>query len=882
MVLPREWRIETMTKLHILFLLCMFFLGCGKSTIESFECGNQRLDPGELCDIKILSGIGSCPTEATCKTVSPCSELGITGTGCQASCIITNAVTDAIDNDGCCPAGMTIQDDNDCDQAQVVVLELEAESGNTIGQMQIESAQLSDPACADSWIEVPGGNEDYIWRSSSPSLPEHRIEIPVNLPVDDTYYLWVRMASPSGAQDAMYVGFEASDMRRIFPPEDYAYDQSWYWFTILDGDAARLSFDELSAGSHKLILGHGEAGARIDKVILTNDRNAQFDLSCGDSPGDVCGDGAITGNEVCDPNGNLLNGASCLSEGYIGGVLGCRLSCLAYDFSNCVSALDDVCGDGEITGNEVCDTNGNLLNGATCQSEGYDSGQLGCKSDCLAYDFSNCASEPDDVCGDGAISGNEVCDTNGDLLGGATCQSEGYESGQLSCSPDCLQYDYSGCYASGESCGDGLITGNEACDTNGNKLNGATCLNQGYLGSGLSCRSDCHAFDFTACDIPVVPGARGFGITTAAGRGGTIYKVTNLNDSGSGSLRAAIEASGPRVVIFEVSGMITLQDDLVIENDDITIAGQTAPSPGITLRSRIFNVQADDVLIQHIRMRLGDVAPDGEDAWKIGGVSRVVIDHCSSAWGRDGTLDSYGTDVTVRHTIMSHTLDPHAYAMLLNGGSRIAIIGNYYAHNKDRHPRDAAGAAVVNNLIYNSANDGHNIYFGDSDYNAKPLKSSAIGNVIISDNENVVSIEDSTPSGSQIYIDDNGYKTSYGGSMGSGDIHNDASSSLLVSSNPIPIPGYESLPREQVVDWVLANVGARPNDRDSYDEQLIQDVINGTGDRISSQDEIGGWPDLAENHRALTVPDNPHSDPDLNGYTNLEEWLHGFAQGVEN
>jgi hypothetical protein len=832
MVLPRVWRIEIiligfdmMMKLHILFLLGIFFLGCGKSTIDTFECGNQRLDPGELCDTKILSGIGSCPTEATCKTVNPCSKLGISGTGCQASCIITNTVTAAFDNDGCCPAGMTIQDDNDCDQTQVVILELEAESGNTIGQMQIESAQLSDPACADSWIEVPGGNEDYIWQSSSPSLPEHRIEIPVNLPVDDTYYLWVRMASPSGAQDAMYLGFEASDMRRIFLPEDYAYDQSWYWFTILDGDAARLSFDELSAGSHKLMLGHGEAGARIDKVILTNDRNAQFDLSCGDSPGDVCGDGAITGNEVCDPNGNLLGGASCINEGYIGGVLGCRPSCLAYDFSNCVS-------------------------------------------------------EPDDVCGDGAISGNEVCDPNGNLLAGATCQSEGYESGQLSCPHTCLEYDYSGCYAPGESCGDGLITGNEVCDTNGNKLNGATCLNQGYLGSGLSCRSDCHAFNFTACDIPVVPGARGFGITTAAGRGGTIYKVTNLNDSGPGSLREAVEASGPRVVIFEVSGNILLNNQLRIDNSFITIAGQTAPSPGISILYGKLSVQANDVLIQHIRVRLGTEGDDGADAVVVGDVSRIIFDHFSTSWGRDGSLDTYASDITVRHSIIGETLVSHSMGMLLADGERIFVFGNLLIHNQDRNPRVVGDAYVANNLIYHARyNQGHDIYFGSS---GGAIYSCAISNVAITDEINVVNvIESGMASGTQIYLSDNMHMHSYGSSMSPGNIYNDSSDSILVSNPPLQVEGFSPRPSSEVVDWVLENVGARPNDRDSLDARYIQDVINHTGDFISSQDQVEGYFNLQENTRFLTIPENPHSDPDLNGYTNLEEWLHGFAQAIE-
>jgi hypothetical protein len=120
--------------------------------------------------------------------------------------------------------------------------------------------------------------------------------------------------------------------------------------------------------------------------------------------------------------------------------------------------------------------------------------------------------------------------------------------------------------------------------------------------------------------MPVFPGAEGFGATTVAGRGGAVLTVTNLNDSGLGSLRAALSATGARTVVFETSGMITLTtDDLIVTNPYLTVAGQTAPSPGITIRGGGIRILTHDVLIQHMRVRPGDVLAKQVDRGNAGG-----------------------------------------------------------------------------------------------------------------------------------------------------------------------------------------------------------------------------------------------------------------------
>src|SRR6187399_1751675 len=155
--------------------------------------------------------------------------------------------------------------------------------------------------------------------------------------------------------------------------------------------------------------------------------------------------------------------------------------------------------------------------------------------------------------------------------------------------------------------------------------------------------------------LPVIPGAAGFGMDTNAGRGGTVYKVTNLGADGAGSLKACIDATVPRTCVFEVSGAIHITSDLTIRNGQLRIAGQTAPSPGIMIRGAAIKIFGSDVLIQHIRVRTGDDPngpnPDNRDSLKIEGSSKkpvhnVVIDHCSFSWSIDEIASTWGPTTT--------------------------------------------------------------------------------------------------------------------------------------------------------------------------------------------------------------------------------------------
>lgn len=395
--------------------------------------------------------------------------------------------------------------------------------------------------------------------------------------------------------------------------------------------------------------------------------------------------------------------------------------------------------------------------------------------------------------------------------------------------------------------------------------------------------------------IPVFPGAKGFGSETPAGRGGKIYKITNLNDSGPGSLRECIEASGPRICVFEVSGNIELKSSLILRNPYITIAGQTAPSPGIAIIKEKFRINTHDVLVQHLRFRLGDQS-GAQDTVEINESNNVVFDHCSISWGVDGTLDIvyYSHDLTVSNCIISETLNnsvhpkgQHSRAMILARVNNISIINNLFAHNDERNPvfgkteQLGAKGVVSNNVIYNWGKFGTRV---NEIADRKDVKwASIVGNVYIKGNswkgnKPIIVYKNTEP---RVYLSNNTLdRTLPSDPWDIAELRNDGSSPR-VGIPPIWPPNYTAMDINLVEDYVLSNAGARPADRDSVDKRVTNDVVKGSGSIIDSQKDVGGWPALAENKRPLSLPVNPNGDIDSDGYTNLEEWLYGFSAKLE-
>lgn len=405
------------------------------------------------------------------------------------------------------------------------------------------------------------------------------------------------------------------------------------------------------------------------------------------------------------------------------------------------------------------------------------------------------------------------------------------------------------------------------------------------------------------------PTSVGFGVQTPGGRGGTIWKVTNLNDSGPGSLRAAIDAAGPRIVVFEVSGTITLESELKIRNPYLTVAGQTAPSPGITLKAGEFNINTHDVLVQHIRIRVGDQVPEGTDPSGLDGLSadgvmpygetgswNVVMDHVSVSWAIDENASSWGDyvhDITFSNCIISeglynslHPKGPHSMGMLITPNAQnVAVINNLFVHNADRNPLISNGASVViaNNVFYNwmggkATNIGN---VSDTITPRYPTLVSVINNAYIggpntTSSTYAISTTDALVAGSQVYFSGNSLEKVFAV------FRNLAPFNPVVNTPPVSIDGFTPADASTLENSVLARAGARPLDRDAVDVRIANDVQDRSGQIINSQEDVGSWPVLAANARTLTIPNNPNGDDDGDGYTNLEEQLlFPLAQELE-
>jgi hypothetical protein len=361
--------------------------------------------------------------------------------------------------------------------------------------------------------------------------------------------------------------------------------------------------------------------------------------------------------------------------------------------------------------------------------------------------------------------------------------------------------------------------------------------------------------------VPVIPGAAGYGIETPAGRGGTVYRVTNLNATGSGSLAACVQATGPRVCVFEIAGTINGTGTLTAHSPFLTIAGQTAPSPGITLRNLQLVVSTSDVLIQHIRFRVGDdpngpLASDRDNLtiWAPASspARRIVVDHCSFSWSVDELVSAWDNwdEITYRNNIFAEPLNDslhpkgsHGFGPIFGGtnAGSVSVIGNLFAHIAYRNPHSTARNLVyVNNIVYNRVNADISL---EKASDGSATNNTVVGNSFIRGpnygwNSAPVLLDgtaDHVTAGTRVFLRDNTSTEGYGSQSAFLGDPAGAASRYVAAAAPAWVEGLVALPTAGNVayNWVLASAGARPSDRDTVDRRIVNNVKSRNGQTIN-------------------------------------------------
>ncbi len=383
----------------------------------------------------------------------------------------------------------------------------------------------------------------------------------------------------------------------------------------------------------------------------------------------------------------------------------------------------------------------------------------------------------------------------------------------------------------------------------------------------------------TAATPLAFPGAMGAAATTPGGRGGEIVRVTTLSPTGPGSFSEAVRKPGKRIVVFEVGGVIDLAESTVkITEPFLTIAGQTAPKPGITLIRGGIDITTHDVVIRHIRVRPGDggrarLSGSDYDAISTIGAHDVIVDHCTLTWATDENLSASGPRftgntpdewrkgtshrITFSNNLIAegladsvHVKGEHSKGSLIHDNvSDILIINNLYAHNQERSPLFKGGVrgAIINNLIYDPGQRAihYNLIaaeWGDHPYQTGEM--TVIGNVMRGGQSTPDKVPLITVGGSgdvAIYERDNIAVDRFGAPLPMRGTYTNAPVKIL-KLNPAPIPGVTPMPASLVQDYIIKNAGARNWDRDSDDARIVADTIEGRGYVIDSQAEWGGYP----------------------------------------
>ncbi|KAF4987105.1 hypothetical protein FDECE_15588 [Fusarium decemcellulare] len=396
--------------------------------------------------------------------------------------------------------------------------------------------------------------------------------------------------------------------------------------------------------------------------------------------------------------------------------------------------------------------------------------------------------------------------------------------------------------------------------------------------------------------VPAFPGAEGFGKDSVGGRTGEVYKVTNLNDSGAGSLRDAVSKSN-RIVVFDVGGVIKISERIVVQKN-VYIAGQTAPGGGIVVYGNGWSFSnANNAIVRYISIRMGRGGTSGKDGITIADGNNMIFDHVSVSWGRDETFSISGdvSKVTIQDSIIAQGLETHSCGGLMQTDGGVSLFRNLYIDNKTRNPKVKGVNDFQNNVIYNWGGGGGYIA-GDSD---GASYANIINNYFISGPSTSVTAFTRGNANFHGYVKNNFYDSNRDGKLDGSALCESTTcySNMDIVGTPYNYPGpATSRTPQQALEFVLNNVG-NSKTRDSVDKTLIDEVksYGKKGALISNESEIGGVGTIASGTAPTDsdgdgIPDDWEKKNGLNandasdamkiasnGYTNLENYVNSLV-----
>jgi pectate lyase len=432
----------------------------------------------------------------------------------------------------------------------------------------------------------------------------------------------------------------------------------------------------------------------------------------------------------------------------------------------------------------------------------------------------------------------------------------------------------------------------------------------------------------TCAPLKAFCGAEGFGADSVGGRGGAVLHVTNLNDSGAGSLREALTAPGPRIVVFDTGGTINLLSEIQIHNPYLTVAGQTAPGGGVTIKAdasydkSALAIETHDVVIRGLRIRPDATAAIAENRRGLeintgpgnNVAYNVIVDHTSISWGQDDNLvlGDGAHDVTISWSFIteglsqaSHPEGEHSRGLNVSVKQydaagpltqNLSIHHNLLAHNVGRNPEvDAAGTVdLVNNVVYHWGKGA--VRAGDKLGTSTPVN--AVGNYFKrgpthSGGYEIKGGDTGVPTDPLFYVQGNIGPHRPDDTLPETNIV-DPSWRRVVVGSPFPAPPVTTTSAAQAFTDVVGCGGAIEPSRDSVDSRIASQVQTGTGVFVNNPADVGGWPMLAAGTSPVDtdndgmpdsyedtygfdpVIDDSAGDANADGYTNVEEYINGL------